>query len=135
MTDVATPPAAPKETKAQKSERLKLAKNPWEGWDKVREYAKQGRDSVPSEWANLYFKWWGIYTQGDGLGVTGGANGEGKATEFFMMRIGMPNGLLTAHQARVIGSHRQKARPQPRRHHHPPEHPAPLAHPLRPRRR
>jgi sulfite reductase (ferredoxin) len=104
MTDVATQPAAPKETKAQKSERLKLAQNPWEGWDKVREYAKLGRDSVPSEWANLYFKWWGIYTQGDGLGVTGGANGEGKATEFFMMRIGMPNGLLTAHQARVIGA-------------------------------
>jgi sulfite reductase (ferredoxin) len=104
MTDVATQPAAPKETKAQKSERLKLAQNPWEGWDKVREYAKQGRDSVPPEWANLYFKWWGIYTQGDGVGVTGGANGEGKATEFFMMRIGMPNGLLTAHQARVIGA-------------------------------
>jgi sulfite reductase (ferredoxin) len=104
MTDVATQPAAPKETKAQKSERLKLAQNPWEGWDKVREYAKLGRDSVPSEWANLYFKWWGIYTQGDGIGVTGGANGEGKATEFFMMRIGMPNGLLTSHQARVIGA-------------------------------
>ncbi len=104
MTDVAAQPAAPKETKAQKSERLKLAQNPWEGWDKVREYAKLGRDSVPPEWANLYFKWWGVYTQGDGLGVTGGANGEGKATEFFMMRIGMPNGLLTAHQARVIGA-------------------------------
>ncbi len=104
MTDVAAQPAAPKETKAQKSERLKLAQNPWEGWDKVREYARQGRDSVPPEWANLYFKWWGIYTQGDGLGVTGGANGEGKATEYFMMRIGMPNGLLTAHQARVIGA-------------------------------
>ena len=27
-----------------------------------------------------------------------------------MMRIGMPNGLLTAHQLRVIGSHHQKAR-------------------------
>jgi sulfite reductase (ferredoxin) len=104
MTDVATPPTAPKETKAQKSERLKLVQNPWEGWDKVREYAKLGRDSVPPEWANLYFKWWGVYTQGDGLGVTGGANGEGKATEYFMMRIGMPNGLLTAHQARVIGA-------------------------------
>jgi sulfite reductase (ferredoxin) len=104
MTDLAAQPAVPKETKAQKSERLKLAQNPWEGWDKVREYAKLGRDSVPPEWANLYFKWWGVYTQGDGLGVTGGANGEGKATEFFMMRIGMPNGLLTAHQARVIGA-------------------------------
>ena len=51
----------------------------------------------------LYFKWWGIYTQGDGLGVTGGVGGEGKATEFFMMRIGLPNGILTSAQLRVIG--------------------------------
>ena len=91
-----------KETKAQRSERLKLAKNPWDAWDEVREYAKQGRDSVLSEWTSVYFKWWGIYTQGDGIGATGGVGGEGKATEFFMMRIGLPNGLLTSHQLRVI---------------------------------
>ena len=91
-----------KETKAQRSERLKLAKNPWDAWDEVREFAKQGRDSVLPEWTGLYFKWWGIYTQGDGIGATGGVGGEGKATEFFMMRIGLPNGLLTSHQLRVI---------------------------------
>ena len=91
-----------KETKAQKSERLKLAKNPWEAWDEVREYARQGREHVDAAWTGLYFKWWGIYTQGDGLGATGGTAGEGKATEFFMMRIGLPNGLLTSHQLRVI---------------------------------
>lgn len=111
MSDaVVTPVPAPaattkevKETKAQRSERLKLAKNPWESWDEVREFAKQGRDSVAGEWSGLYFKWWGVYTQGDGLGVTGGVGGEGKASEFFMMRIGLPNGLLTSHQTRVIG--------------------------------
>ncbi len=101
-----TAPAAPakevKETKAQRSERLKLAKNPWEAWDEVRDFARQGRDSVLPEWTGLYFKWWGIYTQGDGIGATGGVGGEGKATEFFMMRIGLPNGLLTSHQLRVI---------------------------------
>jgi precorrin-3B synthase len=102
------PAALPKETKAQKSERLKLAKNPWEAWDEVREFARQGRDSVLPEWTGLYFKWWGVYTQGDGLGVTGGANGEGKATEFFMMRIGLPNGILTSQQTRVIGQLTQK---------------------------
>jgi sulfite reductase (ferredoxin) len=102
MTDVSAKPVV-KETKAQRSERLKLAKNPWESWDEVREYAKGGRDTVAPEWTGLYFKWWGVYTQGDGLGVTGGANGEGKESEYFMMRIGMPNGLLTAHQTRVIG--------------------------------
>ena len=103
MTTPTAAAPAPKETKAQKSERLKLAKNPWEAWDEVREYARGGRDSVAPDWSNLYFKWWGVYTQGDGLGVTGGTAGEGKASEFFMMRIGMPNGLLTSHQARVIG--------------------------------
>ncbi len=93
-----------KETKAQRSERLKLAKNPWDAWDEVRQFALEGRASVLPEWTGLYFKWWGIYTQGDGIGATGGVGGEGKATEFFMMRIGLPNGLLTAHQLRVIGN-------------------------------
>jgi sulfite reductase (ferredoxin) len=91
-----------KETKAQRSERLKLAKNPWDAWDEVRQFAREGRDSVLPEWTGLYFKWWGVYTQGDGIGATGGVGGEGKATEYFMMRIGLPNGLLTSAQLRVI---------------------------------
>jgi sulfite reductase (ferredoxin) len=98
-----TPIAPPaKETKAQKSERLKLAKNPWDAWEEVRQFARDGRDSVLPEWAGLYFKWWGIYTQGDGVGATGGVGGEGKATEYFMMRIGLPNGVLNSSQLRVI---------------------------------
>ena len=101
--ETVTPLKEVKETKAQRSERLKLEKNPWDAWDEVREYARQGRDAVAPEWTGLYFKWWGIYTQGDGVGATGGVGGEGKATEFFMMRIGLPNGLLTSHQLRVIG--------------------------------
>jgi sulfite reductase (ferredoxin) len=97
-------PGAPpvKETKAQKSERLKLAKNPWDAWEEVRQFARDGRESVLPEWAGLYFKWWGIYTQGDGVGATGGVGGEGKATEYFMMRIGLPNGILNSSQLRVI---------------------------------
>jgi sulfite reductase (ferredoxin) len=108
MSDTATPtppaatPAA-KETKAQKAERLKLAKNPWEAWEEVRQFAREGRAAVLPEWAEFYFKWWGVYTQGDGAGVTGGKDGVGKATEYFMLRIGLPNGLLTSHQLRVIG--------------------------------
>ena len=108
MADTATPttpPAAPKEikeTKAQKVERLKLEKNPWEAWDEVRQFAREGRESVLPEWTGTYFKWWGVYTQGDGLGVTGGKGGEGKASDYFMMRIGLPNGLLTAHQLHTI---------------------------------
>jgi sulfite reductase (ferredoxin) len=108
MTNLAkvTPPAAPpaaKETNAQKAERLKLEKNPWEAWDEVRQFAREGRAAVLPEWAEFYFKWWGIYTQGDGVGVTGGKNGVGKASDFFLMRIGLPNGLLTSQQLRVIG--------------------------------
>jgi sulfite reductase (ferredoxin) len=99
---LAPPPPAVKETKAQKVERLKREKNPWEAWDEVRRFAREGRESVLPEWAGTYFKWWGVYTQGDGLGVTGGVGGEGKASEYFMMRIGLPNGLLTAHQLHVI---------------------------------
>ena len=75
MSDTATA-AAPvaKETKAQRAERLKIEKNPWEAWDEVREFARQGRESVLPEWTGLYFKWWGIYTQGDGVGITGGVD-------------------------------------------------------------
>jgi len=93
---------AAKETKAQRAERLKLAKNPWEAFDEVRAFARAGRSSVVPEWASLYFKWWGIYTQGDGVGATGGKGGEGLVSDYFMMRIAIPNGILSAHQLRVI---------------------------------
>lgn len=92
-----------KETKAQYAERLKREKNPWEVFDEVRAFAREGRGSVLPEWASFYFKWWGIYTQGDGAGVTGGKGGEGLATEWFMMRIGIPNGIVSAAQLRLIG--------------------------------
>jgi len=99
--------AAQKETKAQKAERLKREKNPWEAIEEIRSFARDGRSSIPEEWS-LYFKWWGIYTQGDGVGVTGGKGGEGKATEYFMMRVGVPNGILTARQARVLAEIAQR---------------------------
>jgi sulfite reductase (ferredoxin) len=91
-----------RETKAQKVERLKRSKNPWEHFGDIKEFARQGRAAVLPEWANLYFKWWGIYTQGDGSGAIGGAGGEGKATPYFMMRIALPNGILCSDQLRTI---------------------------------
>ena len=99
MTDA----VQPKETKAQRMERLKREKNPWETFDEVRAFAREGRSSVVPEWANVYFKLWGIYTQGDGVGATGGKGGEGLASDYFMMRIGIPNGIVTSHQLRTIG--------------------------------
>jgi sulfite reductase (ferredoxin) len=100
MTEVAVPP---KETKAQRAERLKRAKNPWEAFDEVRTFAREGRSSVVPEWAGTYFKWWGIYTQGDGVGATGGKRGEGLVSDHFMMRIGIPNGIISSSQLRTIG--------------------------------
>jgi sulfite reductase (ferredoxin) len=91
-----------KETKAQRVERLKREKNAWERFDEIREFARQGHASIPPEWLGTYFRSWGIYTQGDGVGVIGGNNGEGKATPFFMVRIRIPNGLLTSQQTRTI---------------------------------
>ena len=119
---------APKETKAQRTERLKLAKNPWEAFDEVRHFAREGRSSVVPEWASLYFKWWGVYTQGDGVGATGGKGGEGLASDYFMMRIGIPNGILTAHQLRTIARPHAQICTQSGRHYGAPEHPASLAH-------
>ncbi len=95
-------PVPVKETKAQKVERLKREKNPWDVFDEVRQFAREGRASVLPEWASAYFKWWGVYTQGDGAGVTGGKGGEGVTTEYFMLRIAMPAGHLTAHQLGVV---------------------------------
>jgi sulfite reductase (ferredoxin) len=91
-----------KETNAQKAERLKREKNPWEAFDEVRAFARTGRASVLPDWAATYFKWWGVYTQGDGAGVTGGKGGEGLVTDYFMMRIGLPNGIVSSAQLRAI---------------------------------
>jgi sulfite reductase (ferredoxin) len=93
-----------KETKAQKVERLKREKNAWERLDEIREFARKGFDSIPPEWLATYFRFWGVYTQGDGAGAIGGTGGEGKAIPYFMVRIRIPGGLLLSHQARAIAS-------------------------------
>jgi sulfite reductase (ferredoxin) len=91
-----------KETKAQRVERLKREKNAWECFDEIRGFARNGYDSIPSEWKGTYFRSWGVYTQGDGAGVVGGNGGEGKSTPYFMVRIRIPNGLLNTEQIRVV---------------------------------
>ena len=96
------------ETKAQRVERLKREKNPWQGLDEIRRFARGGFSSIPPEWLGTYFRWWGVYTQGDGAGVVGGKNGEGRALPYFMLRIRIPNGLLTSHQLRTIANITQR---------------------------
>ena len=91
-----------KETTAQRVERLKRAKNPWEELDEIRRFAREGFDSIPPEWIGTYFRWWGVYTQGDGAGVTGGKGGVGRALQRFMVRIRISNGIMTSRQLRAI---------------------------------
>ena len=90
------------ETKAQRAERLKRALNPWAAYAEIERFAREGFDAIPPEWLNTYFRWWGLYTQGDGAGAVGGKGGEGKAVRYFMQRIRIPNGLLTSAQLRAI---------------------------------
>jgi sulfite reductase (ferredoxin) len=93
---------ATKETKAQRVERLKQEKNPWEALEEIRGFARVGFPAIPPEWLGTYMRWWGVYTQGDGAGVLGGQNGEGKALPYFMVRIRVPNGILRAEQVRAV---------------------------------
>lgn len=101
-------PTETKETKAQRVERLKREKNPWEGLEEIRHFAREGFSSIPPEWTGTYFRWWGVYTQGDGAGVLGGQSGEGKALPYFMVRIRIPNGLLNSRQLRAISDLTQR---------------------------
>ncbi|MGH9433444.1 MAG: nitrite/sulfite reductase [Terriglobia bacterium] len=93
-----------KETKAQRAERLKRQKNPWECLDEIRSFARQGFESIPQEWLGTYFRWWGVYTQGDGQGALGGKGGLGNAVPHFMVRIRVTNGLLRSRQLRAIAA-------------------------------
>jgi sulfite reductase (ferredoxin) len=93
-----------KETKTQRVERLKREKNPWECLDEIRRFAREGFPAIPPEWLGTYFRWWGVYTQGDGAGVMGGQGGEGKALPYFMVRIRIPNGFVQSHQLRAIAA-------------------------------
>jgi sulfite reductase (ferredoxin) len=98
-----------RENKAQKVERLKREKNAWEHLDEIRAFARKGYGAIPPEWLSTYFRLWGVYTQGDGAGVLGGSGGEGKSAPYFMVRIRIPNGLLTSDQARTIADVAQRS--------------------------
>jgi sulfite reductase (ferredoxin) len=96
------------ESKAQRAERLKREKNPWECLEEIRAFASGGFSSVPEAWIKTYFRWWGVYTQGDGAGVLGGANGEGKAVPYLMLRIRLANGFINSRQLRAVAGLSEK---------------------------
>ncbi len=88
--------AVERETKAQRVERIKREKNPWDLLPDIQRWATTGFDSIPPEDLDVRLRAWGIYTQGDGAGV------RGKHVPYFMLRIRIANGALFAHQMRVI---------------------------------
>src|SRR5579872_6871945 len=98
----------PKETKAQRAERLKSVKNPWECLEEIRNFASHGYSSIPDEWIKTYFRWWGVYTQGDGVGAIGGTGGEGKALPYFMVRVRLSNGIVSSKQLRALADLTEK---------------------------
>jgi sulfite reductase (ferredoxin) len=90
-----------KPSKAERVERLKRELNPWEAYETIERFAREGHASIPPEWGT-YFRWWGIYSQGDGVGAVGGRGGEGRATPYFMVRVRIPNGIAAAPQLRTL---------------------------------
>jgi sulfite reductase (ferredoxin) len=85
-----------KESTAQRAERIKQERNPWDILPDLLRYAETGFASIPEDDLSLRFRWWGLYTQGDGKGALGGA------VPYFMVRIRVPNGFLASHQLRTI---------------------------------
>ena len=84
------------ETPTQRIERIKREKASWSILDDIRRYATLGFESIPADDLNVRLRAWGLYTQGDGLGV------RGEATRHFMMRVRTPNGIITSAMARTI---------------------------------
>lgn len=88
--------ASVKESKAQRVERIKRERNPWDMLPDLVRYSQTGFASIPEDDLTLRFRWWGLYTQGDGKGAMGGS------VPYFMVRIRIPNGFLLSHQLRTI---------------------------------
>ncbi len=86
------------ESKVARHERIKGSVNPWEILPEILADADRGPGGMSREDLDVRTRWWGIYPQGDGLGVRGGG------TDFFMVRIRIPGGRLSASQLAAIGS-------------------------------
>ena len=114
-----------KETKAQKQERLKREKNPWEAFEEIRAFARDGRASVVPEWAATYFKWWGSLYPGR-RSRRSRRSGRRRQSHRILhdahRHPQRPHHLPPAPRHRRISPARCA---QPCRHHRPPEHPAP----------
>lgn len=84
------------ETKVQRHERLKAEQNPWEELPRLFQAFRAGHGAIGAADLTVRLRWWGLYTQGDGDGAFGAA------TPYFMLRVRVPSGLLTAAQVRAV---------------------------------
>ena len=84
------------ETKVQRHERLKAEQNPWEELPRLFQAFRAGHGAISAADLTVRLRWWGLYTQGDGDGAFGAA------TPYFMLRVRVPSGLLTAAQVRAV---------------------------------
>jgi sulfite reductase (ferredoxin) len=71
----------------------------------IGRYAQQGFDSIDPSDLRGRFRWWGLYTQRR-PGIEGGRTGSLEDAEiedrYFMMRVRIPGGQLTAPQLRTV---------------------------------
>lgn len=88
----------PTETATQCHERLKREQNPWQELPRLLAALSRGLGGLDAADLNTRLRWWGLYTQGDGGGAFGGA------APYFMLRVRLPNGLLTADQAAALAA-------------------------------
>jgi sulfite reductase (ferredoxin) len=72
----------------------------------IDRYAREGFDSIDPADLRQRFKWWGLYTQrrpGIDGGRTGALADADIEDRYFMMRVRIPGGQLTAAQLRAVG--------------------------------
>src|SRR2546429_9465939 len=71
----------------------------------INRYAHLGFDSIDPADLRGRFRWWGLYTQrrpGIGGGKTGSLDDADIEDAFFMMRVRIPGGQLSAEQLRTV---------------------------------
>ncbi|MDR0342145.1 MAG: nitrite/sulfite reductase [Nocardiopsaceae bacterium] len=71
----------------------------------LNRYAHLGFDSIDPQDLRGRFRWWGLYTQrrpGIGGGKTGALDDEEIEDSYFMMRVRIPGGQLSAQQLRTV---------------------------------
>jgi len=84
------------ETPVQRHERIKREQNPWEELPRLFTAFRSGIGAISPVDIGTRLRWWGLSTQGDGAGAFGGA------VPYFMMRVRIPNGRLTAAQLSTV---------------------------------